>query len=147
MKAKRAGSDDVSASSIELASLDVDAVFLYGHTQILHRQDGLSLATPALAAATVATPLDAQLRGLLRLARPSSSRGAGSSNGAGTGQRGGAQGVVASRRVGRADATVLVGVGRDIGDELLGRQREQTGEGQRRRVGAGAAGIGRRRRR
>lgn len=124
---------------IKLASLDADPVLRNSHTQILHGQHGPSLSRTALSTATETRPLDAQMgvgRAALALARFSASdacSGARRARPAGRGgyvqTRGGiktAHRVVGAGAVGGADARVLVRVGSDVGDELLGRESKES---------------------
>jgi hypothetical protein len=130
-------SQDRLGLAVELASLDVHAVLADRHAEVLHCQHRPVLAA-ALAAAAEAGPLDAERRvargasfALVLAASGTAGARAARRTAAllpGHGEAGrraeGAHGVVGVG-VARADAAVLVRVGRDVGDELLRRQRQQ----------------------
>lgn len=118
----------VDRLSIELAALDVDAVLADSHAKVLHSQHCASLAS-ALSASAVSRTLYAKVvvfcfcsRVFATLCsarrcctlRPTCCAKS-------------AHGVVACG-VGRPDAGVLVGVGSNVGNELLRREREEAGE-------------------
>jgi hypothetical protein len=117
----------VDGSSIELAALDVDAVLAHSHAEVLHGEDSPALAA-TLSTTAVTRALDAEVvvlrfgAGVLASLSPAwccCALGASCSQSA--------HGVVAGG-VGRPYAGELVGVGRDVGDELLGRKREEAGK-------------------
>lgn len=106
-------------SAIELAPLDIDPVFAHSHPQILHRQHG-SVLTSALSTTAISRSLNPQrssspLAALLFATRLWC-RLAGHREPCGGTQ-------VPHRVVGAvvagADSRVLVGIGCDVGDELL----------------------------
>ena len=123
--------------TVELAPLDIDAKLSHRHAQILHREHRPVLAA-SLSTTAVTRPLDTE-----NATRPNSTLSILSNTGStarstacdtrltGDGEpcRGakGAHGVVCVCVAG-ADAAVLVGVGGDIGDELLCGQGQETGQ-------------------
>lgn len=136
-----------SPSSIKLASLDIDPVLLHRHTQILHGQDRPRLPAPALTTAAVPTPLHAQLCRLLRFPGPASSCRARSRarkctrSSARAHRRRIAQRVVTRCGIRRANPAVLVRIRGDVGDEFLRGQRQQSCQGERSGIRAGARGV------
>lgn len=134
---------NVPTSAVELAPLDVDPILLHGHAQVLHRQDRPALARSTLSTTTKSTPLHAQLHRLLSLARTARAAGTNArrtSRAARTGAS--TQGIVRRSRVGRPDSTVLIGIGGDVGDELLRRECQEARERQRGGVCAGTGWVG-----
>ena len=111
--------------AIELAPLNINAILPHGHTQVLHRQHR-SILTATLPTTTVAWTLDSQRCALPLVFVPGLSRRL-SRNGESCGSAQRTHRVV---RVGGgcADAAVLVGIGSDVGDELLRCESEETCE-------------------
>jgi hypothetical protein len=114
--------------SIELAALDVDAILTDSHAQVLHSQHCASLAS-TLSASAISRTLYAKVVVLCFCSRVFAAL-------CSTGRcctlwttccTESAHGVVACG-VGRPDAGVLVGVGSNVGDELLCCERKETGE-------------------
>lgn len=134
-------------SSVKLAALEVDAVILHRHAEIFHGQNRPPLATSPGASAAEAGSLDAQLSALLRFVHGTDAACSRSSHAAGPGASAAHARIARGRGIRGPDPAVLVRVGGDVGDELLSRQRQEPGERQRSRVGAGARRVGRRRRR
>lgn len=134
-------------SPIKLAALDIDTIFLDSHAQILHGQHRAALSRTTLATTAKPAPLHTKLRRLLpalprgagtrcaharRAARPADTYGPA------------AERIVGGRGIRRPDPAVLVRVGGDVGDEFLGREREQACQWERRRVCARPRWVGRR---
>ena len=132
----------VDALPVELPALHGDPVLGDCHAQILHRQHSPALARTARASASEPGTLDAEVRiafaALCALAAGDTARRGACAGG--TPEAGGgsqtAHGVVGGGAVGGADARELVGVGGDVGDELLGCEGEEAGEVRRGLVGA-----------
>jgi len=112
-------------SAVELAPLYVDAKLANCHAQILHGQDrpvlAATLPTTSIAGSLNTQRATATLVFTARLVSrlPGDGEAGGSAK---TAHR------IVCARVARANATVLVCVRGDVGDEFLCREREETGE-------------------
>lgn len=117
-----------STLSVELAPLNVDAVFSNSHAQILHRENRPTLST-AGSTASVSSPWSTERRVLSSIFLSLASGFALSSAATGTHAESSGTSKASERvvrcGVGTPDARVLVRVRCDVRDELLRREREE----------------------
>jgi hypothetical protein len=114
-------------SPIELPSLNINAVLPNGHPQILHRQHSPPLST-TLSTSSISWPLNPQRPSSSSLTLPALCRAHWCRSSPSSSPNQIPHWVIGRRAVRRADPRVLVCIGSDVGDELLGREGEEARE-------------------